>query len=360
MSILFRYIAKEYLRIWWIAMGALVLVFVVSDVVAKIGKFAQYDADATALAAYFVLRIPRAMYDVLPLAALIGSLLAMTTLSRQHEITALRACGVGIGAIAAPVLVVSAVLSLAAFGANWSWIPEASARAHALKSHRIEGRPAESSLQRARIWMRLEHRTFLNIHMADPARQVLYGVHIYQVGDDFSLREALDAPEVRYRGGSWMALNGLARSFQPDGTMRLERFPERPIDLVNTPEDFVRLEVKEEHLHYPQLVNYVADLRQMGIDPGRYAVDMATRTSVPFIVVVMALVGLPFGLGDSRRGGWGSAVGLSLLVALGYWVIHSLAVSLGRGGVLNPWVAAWAANGIFLAVGAALLLQKRH
>jgi lipopolysaccharide export LptBFGC system permease protein LptF len=35
-------------------------------------------------------------------------------------------------------------------------------------------------------------------------------------------------------------------------------------------------------------------------------------------------------------------------------------VSLGRGGVLPAWVAAWVANGIFLTIGAALLLQKRH
>jgi lipopolysaccharide export LptBFGC system permease protein LptF len=33
---------------------------------------------------------------------------------------------------------------------------------------------------------------------------------------------------------------------------------------------------------------------------------------------------------------------------------------LGRGGLLSPHLAAWAANLLFLTVGAALLLQKRH
>ncbi|MEO6667452.1 MAG: LPS export ABC transporter permease LptG, partial [Nitrospiria bacterium] len=351
MKIIFRYIAHEYLRIFWLALGSLVLIYVVGEVFVKIGKFAPYQADAGALAAYFALRIPRAVYDVLPLAALMASLLAMTTLSRQHEITALRACGVGIGTIAAPVLVVSLTLAVAAFAANWSWIPEAGARAQAIKSQRIEGRTSESTLRRTRIWMRLEQRLFLNVRMADPARGTLYGVHVYQVGDDFSLTQTIDAPEVRYRGGSWTALNGIARVFRADGSMSIERFAEYPLDLVKTPEDFIRVEVKEEYLAYPQLRDYVEELRRTGIDPGRYAVDEAARTSVPFIVVVMALIGIPFGLGDSRRGGWGTAVGLSLLTGLAYWILHSLAISLGRGGSLPPWIAAWAANGIFLTIG---------
>jgi lipopolysaccharide export LptBFGC system permease protein LptF len=41
-------------------------------------------------------------------------------------------------------------------------------------------------------------------------------------------------------------------------------------------------------------------------------------------------------------------------------MVFSLTISLGRGGLLSPLVAAWAANLLFLAVGAALLIQKRH
>jgi lipopolysaccharide export system permease protein len=358
--LLTKYIAREYLRVFWLSLGALLLIYVVSEVFAKIGKFARYDADVAALFAYFALKIPRALYEMAPLAALMASVLAMTTLSRQHEITALRACGVGLFRIAWPIVLVSLGLGAAAFAANWSWIPATTARAQDVKTVRIEGRPAPAALQRARVWMRLEHRAFLNVRMVDPESKSLYGVRFYQVGDHFALMEEIDAPEVRYQGGGWMAPSGIHRLFRADGTIDVERFTDRPIDFLKTPEDFLQLEIKEEHLEYPQLREYVNGLVSSGIDPGRYAVDLATRASVPFVIVVMALLGIPFGLGDTRRGGWGMAVGMSLVLGLAYWIVHSLAVSLGRGGVLPTWLAAWAANGIFLTIGATLLLQKRH
>jgi lipopolysaccharide export system permease protein len=358
--LLFTYIAREYLRALWLSLGALVLIYVASEVFVKIGKFAKYDAEVAALIAYFALKIPRALYEMLPLAALMASVLAMTTLSRQHEIIALRACGIGLWRIAWPIVLVSLGLGAAAFAANWSWIPEATARAQTVKTVRIEGKPTTASPQLARIWTRLEHRAFLNIQMADPPKRSLYGVRLYRLGEDFSLVESIDAPAAHYDNGAWTAPTSVHRLFRADGTVHIERISNRDLDISKTPDEFLQLEIKEEYLVYPRLREYVEDLTRAGIAPGRYAVDFAARASVPFVIVVMALLGIPFGLNDTRRGGWGVAVGLSLVLGLSYWIIYSLAISLGRGGVLPAWVAAWVANGIFLTIGVALLVQKRH
>jgi lipopolysaccharide export system permease protein len=358
--VLFKYLARHYLRLVGLTLGALVLIYLVSEVFSKFGKFSAHRPEAAAMIAYFALRLPRAAYEVLPLAALTASVLAVSVLSRQHEITALRACGVGLSRIVSPIVATALLLGLTAFAANWSLIPTATADAQRIKDVRIEGRPHPSMMQRDRLWMRLERRTFLNVRMADPASRALLGVRLYQVGDAFNLTREIDAPRVNFDRGSWIAINGLERFFDADGSIRVERFAERRLDLANLPADFSQLEVKEEHLNYPRLRSYVANLERSGIDPGRYAVDVASRLSVPFVTVVMAVLGIPFGLVETRRGGWGLAVGISLFLGLSYWMVYSLTISLGRGGLLSPLVAAWAANLLFLAVGAALLIQKRH
>ncbi|HET8761391.1 MAG TPA: LPS export ABC transporter permease LptG [Nitrospiria bacterium] len=358
--ILFSYIARQYLRVVGLALGSLVLIYLVSEVFSKASKVSQHRPEAAALVAYLALRMPRAAYEVLPLAGLIGSVLTTSLLSRQHEVTALRACGVGLSRIVTPIAAVSLALAAAAFGANWSIIPGATVDAQTVKNVRIEGRPSPSTLKRNRVWIRLEHRTFLNVRMTDPGTSSLYGVRLYEVGTDFQLTREIDAPRVTVKDGLWTAFEGTERRFAEDGSVRVARFTERTLDLAKLPKDFGQIEVKEEHLSYPQLLAYVEDLRQAGINPGRYAVDASSRLSIPFITVVMALIGIPFGLTDTRRGGWGMAVGLSLIVALAYWMVYSLSISLGRGGLLHPWVAAWLGNVLFLAVAAALLIQKRH
>jgi hypothetical protein len=53
--------------------------------------------------------------------------------------------------------------------------PRRHARAQEVKTTRIEGRPGTATLQRARVWLRLERRTFLNVRMTDPESKTLYG-----------------------------------------------------------------------------------------------------------------------------------------------------------------------------------------
>jgi lipopolysaccharide export system permease protein len=272
----------------------------------------------------------------------------------------MRACGVGLWRIVTPIAAASFTLAAAAFAANWSMIPATVAKAHVVKNVRIDGRPSPSTLQRNRVWLRLERRTFLNVRMTDPASNSLYGVRMYEVGTGFKLDRAIDAARVTFDRGAWTAFDGIERRFLDDGAVRVERFTQRPLDLSKMPWDFGQIEVKEEFLSYPQLRAYVDDLEASGINPGRYAVDAASRMSVPFITVVMSVIGIPFGLINARRGGWGMAMGIGLFVALAYWMVYSLSISLGRGGVLHPLASAWLANGLFLVVAAALLIQKRY
>jgi lipopolysaccharide export system permease protein len=358
--ILFRYIARQYLRVAGLTLAALVLIYLITEVFSKVGRTTGHQPDAGALVAYLALKLPRAAYEVLPLAGLIAGVLTTSLLSRQHEVTAMRACGVGIWRIVTPIAAASIALAVAAFAANWSLIPAAVAHAQIVKNVRIEGRPSPSTLQRNRVWLRLERRTFLNVRMTDPAENSLYGVRLYEVGTGFKLDREINATRVTFADGAWTAFDGVERRFLDDGGMQVERFSERPLDLAKMPKDFGQIEVKEEFLSYPRLRAYVNDLEAAGINPGRYAVDAASRYAMPFITVVMSLIGIPFGLIEARRGGWGMAVGIGLFVALAYWMVFSLAISLGRGGALHPVVAAWLANGLFLAVAAALLIQKRH
>jgi lipopolysaccharide export system permease protein len=51
-------------------------------------------------------------------------------------------------------------------------------------------------------------------------------------------------------------------------------------------------------------------------------------------------------------------VGIGTGIGFGYWVVLGLSTSLGQTGALPPLVAAWAANGVYLLLGAALFLSS--
>ncbi len=87
---------------------------------------------------------------------------------------------------------------------------------------------------------------------------------------------------------------------------------------------------------------------------------MASRTSLPFIGLIMMLIGIPSGLIGGQRAGVAKGIGACLLIALAYWLVFSVSISLGRGGVLSPFLAAWLPNITFGSVGSLLFLHMRQ
>ena len=76
-------------------------------------------------------------------------------------------------------------------------------------------------------------------------------------------------------------------------------------------------------------------------------------------ILIMALVAIPFALSSPRTGGRAMGIGVAILISVGYWVIHSIAIAFAKAELLPPLLGAWTANIVFAGVGAALFLRAR-
>jgi lipopolysaccharide export system permease protein len=115
-----------------------------------------------------------------------------------------------------------------------------------------------------------------------------------------------------------------------------------------------------DEMSFAELRNYVARLRQEGFNVTRYVVELYSKTAIPFVNFIMCLIAIPFALRSSRSSGIVMGVGISIIIAFSYWIILSFGISLGKGSVLPPILAAWLANIIFSAAGAVMLISTRQ
>jgi lipopolysaccharide export system permease protein len=106
MSILFRYMAREVLKVFLMCFAGLMTVYLVVDFFEKVRRFIRHDAEVAAILWYFVCRMPSIAFQIAPLAVLMATLLTLGMFSRSHEITAMRSCGISLYRIAAPFLAV--------------------------------------------------------------------------------------------------------------------------------------------------------------------------------------------------------------------------------------------------------------
>ncbi|MFQ5949944.1 MAG: LPS export ABC transporter permease LptG [Nitrospiria bacterium] len=360
MSLTTRYILREYFKIFFITLGALLLVYLSIDFVEKIKKFYEHQAQFIWVLRYFLNRLPNIIFDITPLAILLSTLITFGGLSKNNEIIAFKGSGIGIITLTTPLLLFAGGVSILFYFLNGSLIPSSYEKAKIIRNEKIEGRKRSADFAQNRIWLRLDNRTIFNIQVVNPGKTSMRGVHIYYLGEDFSLPEEIEAQALEYEGGKWVLSGGVRRKFRSDGSIQVTPFERRVIPLNKKPEDFQRVAVKPKRMTYQKLRSYINQLKTDGFDATRYQVDLRAKEAFPFVNFMMILLGVPFALKDSRSAGLARGVVVSLGVAFFYWLVFSVTISLGHIGALPPWLAAWSANLLLLTIGIYLVLNIRQ
>src|SRR3989338_4474526 len=363
MTLLMSYLLREHMRVFWPCLGGVATIYLIVDFVEKIRRFVTYQAELRHILWYFVLKFPSILFQIMPLAILMSTLLTLTILSRNNEITAMRSSGVSLYWVSVPFLVVAQVLSLLMLWASDAVIPGANQQADVLREFRIEGKTPGSVFQGSEMWVRLGDQTLMKGDLPDDSAPRVYGISLYKLEQDFSIREIVFAKELLYENGGWVLVSGVSRTFHPDQLVRSQPFDRLPIQLNQKPEDFRRaVRIDSEALSLRELAAYVERLRQDGYNPARYATDLFGRTAFPFVCLIMALIGITISLTETGSRGTGlvKGVGYSLLGAFLYWAPHSVALAFGRSDVVPPLLAGWAANILFLSFAGYLFLRVRQ
>lgn len=363
MTILFRYMLREYVKIFGMCFAGLMTIYLVIDFFEKVRRFLRYDAHALDVLTYFALKTPAISYQIAPLAVLMATLLTIGLLSRSHEITAMRSCGISLYWITSPFLFFGALLAMVLFLFSSIVIPLALTYADQIKTQRIEKRAAPISLKAAQPWISLGGQTLMNIDSIEPGGAVLRNVRLYRLSPTFQLEQIAEAQRAVYGAQGWALHEGTRRVFHEDGMVSVSTFLVEPLPLAHIPDDFTTwLELDSETMTLRDIRSYVDRLQQNGTMLPRLLTDYYGRIAFPCVTFIMVVVGIALSLRRTGVRGSGMAMGIGQAMAVGffYWSTHSVAIALGRGGALSPMLAGWMANLVFLTFGCYLLLKVRY
>jgi len=299
------------------------------------------------------------------LCSLLAVLVAFGALNRSSELTAMKATGISIYRVVAPVLAVAALLSAALFAFNEYYLPEANRHQEQLRSQ-IKGRPAQTFVLAGRKWISGQSGpagspTRIFYYQAyDPARFVFGNLTVFEFDPTtFTLQKRIHADTVHWdtTSGSWIFENGWQRSFAgatlgPFQSFTAATFPE----VREQPVYFIHEDRPSDEMSYAELSRYIADLSQSGFDTIALHVQLENKLAAPAITLVMAILAVPFAVMMGRRAGL-VGVATAIGVAIAYWALTGLFSSMGNIATLPPLLAAWAPDLLFAITGSYLLLR---
>ena len=362
-----EYVMRAYAANFLLSLGAFALLYVVFTFFELMGDIVRNQTPFIIVGKYLFNLIPFIINAVTPLCSLLAVLITFGSLNRASELTAMKATGISLYRVVAPILVLAAILASALFAFDESYLPDANRRQEQLRAQ-IKDKPAQTFLLPGRQWIsgqtgpagtpaRIFYYTAFD---PDPDHSAFADLSVFEFDPQtFTLQRRIFAETVRWDPtvNAWVFDKGWQRSFTGQTVSSYTPFSVATFPEIREQPGYFKKEYKlSDEMSYGELDKYIADLRQSGFDTVKLQVQLENKLAVPAITLVMAILAVPFAVSMGKRGG---LVGIATAIGVGivYIGISGLFSSMGNISTLPPLLAAWSPDLLFGITGAYLLLR---
>ncbi len=355
MRTLRRYISGQVFVSTVLVCAALLLLFSFFDLIHELSDVGKGSYRLSLAVLYVLLSVPGHLYELFPIAALLGTLFALARLVAQSEYGVMRASGVSAAAIAWVLVQVGFGFAVLTFLIG-EYVSPASEQA----AQRLRLKTTSSSVIaqefRSGLWVK-DDTSFINVARVMP-ETMIHDVRIYEFDSEYKLRTISRARSGEFQGGNLWRLNNVQQTRLSDSGTSVSTIAHADWHSVLNPAVLSVLMIVPEQLSLSELLGYIQHLRINRQETSRYEVALWNKLTYPFAVLVMMILALPFANAQVREASVGSKVFAGIMLGLGFHLLNRL---FGHVGLLNAWppvISATFPTIVFL--GVALLLMRRQ
>lgn len=327
MRILDSYIAKVVLRHIVVTIVVLLGLFTFVSFIEELGDLDRGRYGIIQVLQHVILTIPKTLYEIFPMAALIGSILGLSTLAKDSELIVMRAAGVSIQRIVFSVVKVGLLLALVSMFMGEIVAPYTEARAIEIKAESIvsnSGRKGDFG-----VWLR-DDNTYVNVGEVLPGAQLkLLNIKIFEFDNQNFLRFLSTAKEGEYeiaeqgsgKQDRWL-LKGLKRTMINEESSAADKVTAAYWSTALDPQILKIYQVKPEQLSIFQLSEYISHLSSNKQDTSNYELEFWSKIVTPFATLVMLILAVPFVFREARSGNLGRSLFSGIMIGLGFFILN--------------------------------------
>ncbi|MBS4016110.1 MAG: LptF/LptG family permease [Candidatus Latescibacteria bacterium] len=360
-----RFIIKEFFKYLILGVACVVTIYLLIDLFEELNYFITRRASVFIVLIYYLYSLPFALSLLFPVGVILSCFFVYGSLTRERSLYVFQIAGVNLYRLFAPVIVVGIILIFAQF-----WFIElvtipANRKLENLKRNTIEKRQSQMPSKRSNLYVRGKERTVYFIKEFETQYQqskissgIMRNFIIAHYTRDGRIEKRIDAVEAHYTDNRWIGSDVTLRTFDADTLEIFTNYDTLTLSIIEKPDFFVQETRNIEELQIWELHEYIEQLKIAGINTAKAEVELHYRFANAFIVLILMLISLPLAI-RLRHGGVMLGLGLGLLFAFVYWGLIQVNKAFGQVLLLNPFLAAWLANFMFLSLGIYLLIQVR-
>jgi lipopolysaccharide export system permease protein len=352
-----RYVLNSWLRIFILTALGFPIVSILINLTDTLNRLLDRGLTMKEIVISYVYSIPENAFLVMPAAVLFATVFTVGAMGRHSELTAAKAGGWSFYRLMLPLFVASVGASLLAFAVG-EMAPGATA--HQLEIQKAkQTRPTRS---RFNFVYRGDAGWVYTIRSLDVSTRQLKQVLFERQGSSASYPDLIITADSASYDDSlriWRLRNGASRVIiGPDKQVMFAFRTMSLRDLKQTPADLLAEPKAPDEMRYAELGRYIDALKRSGNDANKLIVEQALKLALPATCMIIALFGAPLAV-TTPRAGAAVGVAISLGTTVVFLLITQIMKAVGAGGVIDPMVAAWLPNALFLLAGLVLLSRVR-
>lgn len=354
MKVVDRYISIEMLGPFLVGVVGFVMVLAVDLLFTMADLIINKGVPLWAVLKLLIYKLPAIMVLTFPVSTLFATAMALGRLAKDNEIVALRTSGVTLFRIAAPIMVLGILVSLASYFTNEKVVPHANHVANNIIRQIIYKKPLPDVKEN--VFFKDAHNRHYYARRVDMKNKTMENIMIYEVTDERFPRVIL-AEKATFYGRVWELKEGIIHKYDEKGYLNYEAaFADMKLNVSEDVMSFSGHKGSQE-MNTRELQDKIALLDKGGVSTNALRTELLMKYSIPATCFVFALIGIPFSLPSPRAGRtWGMVV--TIVFMFTFYVFTSVFRSLGKGGILPPAVAAFTPQISFSVIGAGLLFWQ--
>ncbi len=319
MKILDRYIFRTVATATLAALLVLMLLQLFLTLLTELEDVGKGSYDFPAALHYLLLIQPQRLYELFPMALLVGGLLGMGALAGGSELIVLRAAGLSLIRLTGSALQAGLLLSLAVLAIGEFVAPPLEQAAY---EQRAVAKSQNVAIRGGRGFWARDGDYFIHVRAVLPGVR-LVDIHIFKIDAASRLETVTVAEGARYAGGDWL-LEGVSRSVLNDDSVQTEQFASLKVVSAISPKILDVLASNPSELSIRDLRVYVDYLERNGLDAQGYWLALWRKLLAPLSYLAMLVVGMPFVFGPQRSAGVGQRLLIGMLLGLAFFLFNYL------------------------------------
>lgn len=352
-----RYVFGSWVRIFVLTALGFPLVSILINLTDTLNKLLDRGLTMREIVVSYVYSIPENVFLVMPAAVLFATVFTVGAMGRHSELTAAKAGGMSFHRLVAPILVAAVLATGLAFVVG-EMAPGATARQAEIQ----KSKQTRSTRSRYNFVYRADAGWVYTVRSLDIGTRQLKQLLLERQGNGVQypgLIITADSASWDDTTRHWRVTSGTSRIIAGSSkeaafafhTMRLRALTQSPADLLAEPK-------APEEMRYAELGRYIDALKRSGNDANKLVVEQSLKLALPATCLIIALFGAPLAV-QAPRAGAAIGVAISLGTTVIFLLMTQIMKAVGSGGLIEPTLAAWLPNMVFLLAGLVLLARVR-